>query len=101
MWRAGRAGRRRCGRRATASAAVTDCELQRRVLDRVLREHPAPLSYPDLADELLADPGDLSAAFALARAVRDLALAGLLRSNGLHVLPTPAALCFWRLEGDR
>ncbi len=91
--------RRRCRPPMTSTADGRD--LQRRILDLVLPRYPLPQTFPALALALLEDPGDLPAAFALAGAVRDLAVAGLLCSDGLHVLPTRAALYFWRLEEGR
>lgn len=80
---------------------VSEEEAQRRVLDLVLCWHPEPLSYPALAIGVSADPGDVADALALALAVRDLALAGLLCSDGVRVAPTRAALAFARLEAAR
>lgn len=76
-------------------------EAQRRVLGLVLRWHPEPLSYVALATGVSADPGDVADALALARVVRDLALAGLLCSDSVRVAPTRAALAFARLEAGR
>lgn len=91
--------RRRC--RPTLTSMAGRCDLQRRVLVLVLRRYPLPQTFPALALALLEDPGDLPAAFALAGAVRDLAVAGLLCSDGLHVLPTRAALYLRHLEEER
>jgi len=80
---------------------LSEEEAQRRVLDLVLRWHPEPLSYTALATGIGADPGDIADALALAMAVRDLALAGLLCSDGVRVAPTRAALAFAGLEAGR
>jgi len=71
-----------------------DARDQRIVLTRVLALHPTHLSLPELALEVCEDPGDFTEGDALARAVRDLAAAGLLRMSGRVVMPTRAALHF-------
>jgi hypothetical protein len=73
--------------------------MQRVVLAVILREYPVLLTFPALADELFENPNHFLAGYALARAVRDLVIEGLLYSNGLLVLPSQAALCFERLRG--
>ncbi len=83
------------------ASAADDCDLQRGVLDLVLEAHPLPLTFDDVATSLLADPADLAEALALAGAVRDLALAGLLASDGLRLVPTRAALALARLDAGR
>lgn len=80
------------------TAATDDRDVQRQVLTVILREHPRPLTLSMLGRELLEDRSDLSADCALARAVRDLAVVGLLYSDGLFLLPTRPALHFARLE---
>lgn len=98
MWEGGGAWARR-QRRAPALIVGTDCEMQRLVLAVVLREYPALLTLPALADELFENPTDFTAGYSLARAVRDLVMEGLLYSNGLLVLPSPPALHVKRLSG--
>lgn len=71
-----------------------DARDQRIVLTRVLALHPTHLTFPELAAEVCEDPDDFAEGDALARAVRDLAVAGLLQMNGLQVVPTRAALHF-------
>lgn len=85
-------------RRRRASAAGDERELHRRVLDLVLEAHPESLVFDDLGAAFLADPADLAEVIALAVAVRDLVVVGLLRSDGLRVLPTRAALHYRCLE---
>ena len=97
MWRSGGGWRRR-QRRAPALTVATDEEMQRVVLDVILREYPVLLTFPALACELFENPDDFVAGYALARAVRDLVTEGLLHSNGLLVLPTRATLHFERLR---
>ena len=80
------------------ASAADDRDLQRRVLDLILASHPMPLGFDALASLLSADPVDPAEALAIASAVRDLVLAGLLASDGLRIAPTRAALAFARLE---
>lgn len=87
-------------RRPPARSAAGGGDLQRRVLHFALAAHPVPLGF-DGAAALLDEAGDLDEAMALASAVRDLVLAGLLASDGLRLCPTPAALAFARLEAGR
>lgn len=79
---------------AGLSPADEDRRDQRIVLMQVLALHPTHLTMPELASEVLEDPDDFAEGDALARAVRDLGAAGLLRMNGAHVVPTRAALLF-------
>lgn len=74
--------------------AREDARCQRVVLTHVLALHPTHLPLPELAQEVCEDPDDFSEGDALARAVRDLGVAGLLRMNGIYVVPTRAALHF-------
>lgn len=70
----------------------SDEAMQIEVLALVLREHPALLSFPLLADCLFEKRDNFEAGYSLARAVRDLGLAGVLYSNGLFVMPSRALL---------
>jgi hypothetical protein len=99
MWRSGGGAWRRRLRRAPSLSAMTDEELQRVVLDVILREYPVLLTFPAIACELFENPNDLVGGMALARAVRDLVGEGLLYSNGLLVLPSRSALHVKRLSG--
>jgi hypothetical protein len=98
LWRSGGAWARR-QRRAPMLTVTTDDEMQRVVLAVVLREYPLLLTFPALASELFENPSDLVGAIALARAVRELVMEGLLYSNGLLVLPSRPALHVKRLSG--
>jgi hypothetical protein len=80
------------------SPADDDLRDQATVLRRVLALHPTSLTFPELAAEVCEDPDDFKEGDALARAVRDLAAAGLLRMNGVLLVPTQAALHFDRLS---
>lgn len=67
-----------------------DAASQRAVLSLVLHEHPAILASDEVEREV--GSGD-----ATERAMRDLTGVGLLRREGVSVLPTRAALAFDRL----
>jgi hypothetical protein len=99
MWRSGGSAWRRRLRRALSFSAMTDEELQLVVLGVILREYPVVLTYPAIACELFENPDDIVGGMALARAVRDLVVAGLLHSNGFLVLPSRSALHVKRLSG--
>jgi hypothetical protein len=76
-----------------------DFEMQRAVLDLVLREHPEVLTLPTVACRLLANPQTLRGGIALARALRKLDNEGLVFSDGLRIQPSQSALHFRRLLG--
>lgn len=97
-WSGSGAWRRRL-RRSPGLTVMADDEMQRVVLDVILREHPVLLTFPALASELFENPDDLVGSIALARAVRDLVIEGLLHSNGILVLPSRPALHIKRLNG--
>jgi hypothetical protein len=106
MWR-GEVGRQRNGeaedRRPQPVDALdiaTDRQLRRAVFVAVLRAHPEPLTFGQLARKLFARPHDFLAGYALACAVRELVMDGLLQSDGLHVVPTNAALFFAGMETE-
>jgi hypothetical protein len=93
LWRAGGSPLGRHQRRPRLLAAsASDEEMQTAVLALTLHEHPALLTFPGLAERLFENPNDFVAGYSLARAVRDLGLAGLLNSNGLFVMPSRAML---------
>lgn len=99
MWRSGGGAWRRRQRRAPSLSVTTDQEMQRVVLAIVLREYPVLLTFPAIVCELFENPDDLVGGMALARAVRDLVMAGLLHSNGFLILPSRSALHVKRLSG--
>ncbi len=86
----------------THSCAETTASADRRmegvVLATVLEEHPTRLTVYELAFAL--DAKDYAEKDAIARAVRELTGAGLLRIDGELVGPTRAALYFDALEVD-
>lgn len=87
-WRAGGGPLGRRHRRFSAG----DEAMQVEVLALVLRESPALLSFPLIADCLFENGSDFEAGYSLARAVRDLNVAGVLHSNGLFVMPSRTLL---------
>jgi hypothetical protein len=86
-----------CGSGDRHTPAQRDERTERAVLWHVLFLHPTHLTFPELAAEVCKDPNDFAEGDALARAVRDLTAVGLLRSNGVLVMPTRPALYFERL----
>jgi hypothetical protein len=78
---------------------TADLEIQRAVLNLLLREHPKVLTLPTLADRVLENPRTLTGGVALARALRDLDNEGLVFSDGRLVQPSRSALHFRRLLG--
>jgi hypothetical protein len=84
----------------STTPAEEDARTERRVLTRVLHHHPTRLTMPELAREVCEDPDDFGEGDALARAVRDLTAAGLLRMEGAAVVPTLAAIHSDRLLAD-
>lgn len=87
-----------CGSANPPSPAQEDARTERSVLMQVLAQHPTHLTIPELAASVLEDPDDFAEGDALARAVRDLGAAGLVRMNGALVMPTRAALHFDHLR---
>jgi hypothetical protein len=83
-----------------ALSIATDRQLRRAVFVTVLRAHPEALTFGQLAGELFAGPHDFLAGYALAYAVRELVMDGMLQSDGLHVAPTNSALFFAGLETE-
>jgi hypothetical protein len=89
----------RCAAEST-TPAEEDARTERRVLTHVLHHHPTHRTMPELARELADDPEGFAEGDALARAVRDLIAAGLLRMEGGAVVPTVAAIHFDRLADE-
>jgi hypothetical protein len=73
-------------------------DLQRGVLDAILRKHPQQLTHREIAEHLFDGLDEPDAGGPFACAVRDLSIAGLLKPQGPLVLPTKAALHIKRLE---
>jgi hypothetical protein len=87
-----------CGSGDPPTPAEEDARIEGVVLRVVLGHHPTHLTIPELALEVLDDPDDFAEEDALARAVRDLGVAGLVRMNGAVVMPTRAAVHFDSLD---
>lgn len=75
-----------------------DAKAQARVLSLVLSEQPRQLSRAEVERELLGEQPEFAEQDELARAIRDLGLTGLLHVIEELVLPTRAALAYYRLE---
>ncbi|MET0306029.1 MAG: hypothetical protein ABW196_07355 [Solirubrobacterales bacterium] len=73
-----------------------DARAQRAVLDLVLAEHPAQLTICELGREINQGE-DFAATDAVERAIRDLVGVGVLRCQGVAVVPTRAAMHCGRL----
>lgn len=86
--------------RDPASLTGEDRKLQRAVLVLVLDRHPDQLTVIELGREITNENAERGEADALARAVRDLVLVGLLECPDGIVIPTRAALYFDALESD-
>jgi hypothetical protein len=82
----------------TRSTAAEDRAIESALLQHVLALHPVTVTIEDVEREM----GSTSFAErdAVARAIRDLAGAGLLHLSGSLVLPSRAALRFDELLGD-
>ncbi|HWB69924.1 MAG TPA: hypothetical protein VG518_08090 [Solirubrobacterales bacterium] len=77
--------------------AEEDARTESAVLYRVLELHPAQITIAELTRELGGQAAGFAQRDAIARAVRDLAGAGLLHDHDGFVLPTRAALRFFEL----
>lgn len=80
--------------------AAEDAVTEAAVLRQLLALHPAPVTAGELLREVAGDAPDFAQSDAVARAVRDLAVAGLLHRSGDLVLPSRAALRFDELLGS-
>lgn len=85
-------------RNSAEDPASEDRRTERAVLAFVLDQHPTLLTEDELTFAL--DPKDLAEKDAIARAIRDLTGAGLLRLSGDSLTPTRPALYFAALEAD-
>lgn len=89
------------GGRPKRSNRAQDIKDQGIVLMHVLDLHPVNLIVPQLVSGLTADSEDFSEGDRYARAVRDLASAGLLGSHHGLIVPTRPALRFNEIvEGE-
>ena len=78
------------------STESDDARAQRAVLAVVFDQHPAQLTICELAQEI-HQGHDFAAGDAVERAIRDLVGAGVLRCQGVSVLPTRATVHLNRL----
>lgn len=80
------------------SSTSEDGKIQDAVLGLVLAEHPAQLTFPEIALEIGGDAADFADADAIERAVRDLIGVGLLHRSGILIVASRAALRFEELR---
>lgn len=78
---------------------VEDAAIEAAVLRQLLALHPVQLTLGELVREIAGEPRGFALADAVARAVRELAAAGLVHRSGDVVLPSRAALRFEELLG--
>lgn len=81
-----------------ATNAAQDRRDQGAVLAHIIDVHPTSLRLLDLILELADDPADFAERDRIERATRDLVRVGLLFRCEDVVLPTRAALNFYRME---
>ena len=75
-----------------------DRKVEWAVLGYLLDAHPDRLTIPKVSRVMNAGETGFDSEDAVERAIRQLVGAGLLHCCGGYVLPTRAALYFWRLE---
>ena len=75
-----------------------DARTQAAVLACVLSEHPTQFTDAELAREMVSDRLGFHGRDDHDRAVKTLVCAGLLQWHGEFILPTRAALAYYRLE---
>lgn len=85
-------------RNSAEDSASEDRRTERAVMAFLLDQHPTLLGEDELLFAL--DPKDLAEKDAIARAIRDLTGAGLLRLSAGSLTPTRPALYFAALETD-
>ncbi len=78
-----------------------DRKVEWAVLAFLLDEHPNRLTIAEASWALNKGAQEFDSEDAVERAVRELVGAGLLRCEGGFIVPTRAALYFWRLEEGR
>ena len=86
--------------RDPATPAEADRKVEWAVLAFLLDEHPNQLTIAEVSWALNRGAQEFEREDAVERAVRELVGAGLLHCESGFVLPTRAALYFWRLEQD-
>ena len=81
-----------------STRADTDRKVEWAVLGFLLDAHPDRFTIPEVSRAMNAGETDFGGEDAVERAIRQLVGAGLLHCSCGFVLPTEAALYFWRLE---
>jgi hypothetical protein len=89
----------RCGEK-TVIAPKQDDETQAIVLSWLLELYPAQVTLEELILERARDPHSFGGRDEIARAVQNLAGAGLVRRHGPFVVPTRAAVRFGELPRE-
>lgn len=85
-------------RAQAGQADRADAKAQAAILACVLSEHPETLSLIELAREMVSERRGYHSREVHDRAIKELVRVGLLCQQGEHVVPTPAALAYYRLE---
>lgn len=80
-------------------AGGEDAAVEAAVLRQLLLIHPTQVTVEELIVDVAAEPEAFAERDAIARAVRDLARAGLVHRNGEFAIPSRAALRFDELLG--
>ncbi|HEY5816727.1 MAG TPA: hypothetical protein VIS95_10385 [Solirubrobacterales bacterium] len=89
-----------CAERDPATPAAEDRKTESAVLAFLLAEFPNQLTIPEVSWALNPRSEEFAEGDAVERAVRQLVGASLLHCREGFVVPTRAALYFWRLEQD-
>jgi hypothetical protein len=82
------------------SPGADDATIEAAVLRQLLTLHPVQLTLEETVREIAGAADDFALRDAVERAVRELAVAGLVHRSGDVVLPSRAALRFHELLGD-
>jgi hypothetical protein len=86
-----------CAERDPSIPADADRKVEWAVLGYLLDADPDRFTIPEVSGAMNAGETDFGSEDAIERAVRQLVGAGLLHCSGGFVLPTRAALYYWRL----
>lgn len=89
-----------CAERDPATPAAEDRKDEIAVLAFLLAEYPNQLTIPEFSWALNPRSEEFAEGDAVERAVRQLVGVGLLHCRDGFVVPTRAALYYWRLEQD-
>jgi hypothetical protein len=80
-----------------STPAIADRKVEWAVLSYLLGEHLDRFTIPEVSRAMNAGKTDFGSEDAVERAIRQLVGAGLLHCSGGFILPTRAALYYWRL----